>query len=319
MPDRVVIVDTGYSDYDTERQILEGAGYVLDVAEGCADRRSKIDFCKGAVGLLVRGTPLDGTFMDSLPGLRAIVRYGVGYDNIDVDAATDRGIRVANVRGYASHSVSDHALALLFACLRGLLKGHSLVQTHYGALPWTPIMETREATLGIIGLGNIGGTLCQKARCLFQRILAHDPYQPRDRFQRLGAEPVELDPLLRQSDIITIHCDINEETADMIDWDAFARMERCPILINTARGAIVDEEALLHALETGQISAAGWDVFTEEPPGQDSAPLLSHPRIVATGHYAWYSKTAEETLKRKAAENLVSLLRGDLPPDCLNP
>jgi len=317
--DRVVIVDTGYDDYETERQILEGAGYVLNVAEGCNDRASKMRFCQGAVGLLVRGTPLDGMFMDALPGLRAIVRYGVGYDNIDVDAATDRGIRVANVQGYASHSVSDHALALLFACLRGLLKGHALVQSNYGALPWTPILETHEATLGIIGLGNIGGTLCQKAQGLFPRILAHDPYQPLDRFRRLGAERVELDFLFRQSDIITIHCELNEETADMIDWDAFARMERSPILINTARGAIVDEEALLHALEKGQIRGAGWDVFTEEPPGPESAALLSHPRMVATGHYAWYSRTAEAALKQKAAQNLVSLLQGQLPKDCLNP
>jgi len=318
MAERVVVMDTGYGEYETEKQIIEQAGYLLDIAEGCSTMEDKISFSKGAVGLLVRGSHIDGNLMDKLPGLRAVVRYGVGYDNIDVEAATDRGIRVANVPGYANHSVSDHALALFFACLRGIVRGDSMVQSQYGALPWTPMLETREMTLGIIGLGNIGGTLCQKAHSLFPRILAHDPYQPEERFQRLGAEKVELDPLFHQSDVISVHCDLNEETAEMIDWDAFARMERCPILINTARGAIVDEEALLNALETGKIRGAGLDVFIEEPPGLETTVILAHPRVVATGHYAWYSKAADETLRRKAAQNMVSLLLDEIIPDGLN-
>ena len=166
MSDRVVVVDTGYGEYDQERTILEEAGYPLEIAENAFTREEKIASAKGAAGIFVRGIRVNGDLLDQLPGLRAIVRYGVGYDNVDVGAATERGVKVANVRGYANHAVSDHALTLIYACLRGLNVARQLVTTQYGELPHSPIPAVKDITLGILGLGNIGGTLAYKARHL---------------------------------------------------------------------------------------------------------------------------------------------------------
>ena len=173
-------------------------------------------------------------------------------------------------------------------------------------------------TLGIVGLGRIGGTLCEKSRGLFRRILACDPYIPKDRFAQLGAEECSIDTLLRASDVVSIHCNLTEETRHMFSRDAFAEMGPGTVLVNTARGPVVDEHALLEALNNGTVHAAGLDVFENEPPAASQEALLAHPRVIVTGHYAWYSSSAQKGLQRRAALNMASVLRGDVPSDCLN-
>jgi len=317
---RVVIIDPGYASYDFERRVLEEAGYRLDVFEGDRhDRAGRLALAQGAEGLLVRWTEVDGDFLDALPGLRALVRYGVGYDNIDIGAASARDIRVCNVQGYANHSVSDHALALMLACARALPLGQRRFLSHYNQPPRDDLFELREATLGIVGLGRIGGTLCRKAQPLFARVLACDPYIPPSRFKELGAIACSLPTLLAESRVISLHCNLTPETTRLIDRNSFAAMRQRPILVNTARGPVVDEDALLDALDEGRIHGAGLDVYWEEPPPADRDPLIHHPRVVATGHYAWYSEAANAELQTRAAKNMVALLRGELPEDCLNP
>jgi D-3-phosphoglycerate dehydrogenase len=250
---------------------------------------------------------VDDLFLSQLPRLKAIVRYGVGYDNIDLVATSRHGVRVANVQSYANHAVSDHALALLLSCSRLL----HLKQNSFGKPPATDVMELANKTLGIVGLGRIGGTLCRKAKPIFERILAVDPYIPAARFDQLGAQPCDFRTLLQDSDAITIHCNLTSETHSLFNSSAFAMMAKRPIVVNTARGPIVEIEPLIEAVQQGKIHSAGIDVFPEEPPGEHMQSLLSHPRIIVTGHYAWYSVRSSEVLQMRAADNLLALLRGD--------
>ena len=316
---RVAVVDTGYDSYDQEVEILGRSGYSVDLFPGDRlDTTAKAVFARGAAGMFVRWTTVDGAFLDTAATLKAIVRYGVGYDNIDLAAASVRGIPVCNVQGYANHSVSDHALALILACVRSLRSGMEQLRPCYAAPPNAHIPELHEMTLGIIGLGRIGGTLCTKARGLFRRVVACDPYIPEERFAELGAEACSLDELLAASDVVSLHCNLTGETHHLLNARTFDRMRPNAVIVNTARGPVVDEDALTAALEVGQVFAAGMDVFEDEPPQSNRDSLLSHPRVVATGHYAWYSERASRELQRRAALNLDAMLRGEIPEDCLN-
>ncbi len=315
---RIAVLDGGYDSYETEREILDAAGYELELFSGARyDVEGRIAFAQGAAGVFIRWTEVNGAFLDAIPGVRAIVRYGVGYDNIDLGAAQARGVAVSNVQGYANHAVSDHALALILACTRALNQAPAHRQNAFGEAPEKHMPELHTLTLGIVGLGRIGGTLSAKALNLFGRVLASDPYVPEERFARCGAEHVDLPQLLSESDVVSLHCNLSHETQHLLDAPALARMRPDAILINTARGPVVDEEALYDALETGQVRAAGLDVYAEEPPENQEQRLLTHPRVVGSGHYAWYSNQASYELQRRAAENMVALLAGESPPDRL--
>ncbi|NQV33417.1 MAG: C-terminal binding protein [Phycisphaeraceae bacterium] len=307
----IAVIDAGYSAYDFEKHVFEQQGYRFDVFPGeTQDLAGKLQFAKEAVGLLLRWTPVNDAFLSCLPHLKAIVRYGVGYDNVDLAATERRQIRVANVQSYANHSVSDHALALIFGCARGLPLGQQTVQTGFGKPPCPDVFELSDRTLGIIGLGRIGGTLCTKAQSLFKTVLAADPYIPAERFTQLNATPCDLPGLLAEVDVVSLHCNLTEETRGLLGPDAFNTMTRQPILINTARGPLVDPDALLQALQQQTLHSAGLDVYPEEPPGQDLLSLLKHPRVIATGHYAWYSTRSSVELQKRAALNLLGLLSG---------
>lgn len=315
----VALIDGGYDSYEYERDVLSAAGYDLIVFDGDRhDVEGKLAFARRSAGIFVRWTELDAAVFEALPALRCVVRYGAGYDNVDVDAATKHGVLVSNVQGYANHSVSDHALALILSCVRGLTQGARELRENYGEPPRADMRELKDMTLGIVGLGRIGGTLCQKARGLFRRTLACDPYIPHERFRNLGAIESTFETVLSESDVITIHCNLTDETRLLFSKETLAKMRPAAILVNTARGPVVDEEALLEALNNNALYAAGLDVWWDEPPLADRDELLAHPRVAATGHYAWYSTEAHVELQRRAAHNMVAMLRGAPPEDCLN-
>ncbi len=319
MSKRVCVVDTGYDSYAGEQEALAEEGYSLDLFQGGRlDLPAKLAFAKGAEGVFVRWSVFDGPAFEQLPGLRCLVRYGIGYDNIDLKAAAEHGVKVCNVQGYANHTVSDHALAMILSCVRNLPEAMRRVRSHYSLAPRLYVPELHELTLGILGLGRIGGTLCTKARALFRRVLACDPYIPAARFTELGAEACTLEELLRDSDVISVHCNLTEETFRIIGPKAFEAMRPNVILVNTARGPVVDEEALTAALQSGKVYGAGLDVFEDEPPQANRDALLAHPHVVATGHVAWYSTPASQELQRRAARNMAAMLRGETPEDCLN-
>lgn len=315
----VIVLDGGYESYAQEEQMLQAAGYAFARFEGGRhDRAAKLDFARDAAGIFIRWSELDAATFDALPNLRCVVRYGAGYDNVDLEAATRRGVKVSNVQGYANEAVSDHTLALILSCVRALPLGARQLREHYAAPPRRHMPELKDMTLGIVGLGRIGGALCRKARRLFQRVLACDPYIPRPRFQELGALETPFAVLLRESDVVSIHCNLTEETTHLFDRSTFAKMRSTAILINTARGPVVDEEALLDALNAGTLHAAGLDVFHDEPPLANRDALVAHPQVVATGHYAWYSNASHRELQRRAAQNMIAMLGGEYPEDCLN-
>jgi len=308
----IVVIDPGYDSYAYEKRLFEENGFDFKVFDGGHhDREGKIAFASKAVGALLRWTQVDDAFLGQLPELKAIVRYGVGYENVDLEATKRHGVRVANVQSYANHAVSDHALALLLSCSRRLSFWQHTLKDDFGKPPATDVIELSNKTLGIIGLGRIGGTLCRKAQPLFEQVLAVDPYIPVERFESLGAKQCDFQTLLHESDAISIHCNLTSETQNLFNDRAFSMMAKRPILVNTARGPVVNAKALLDALHDDIVHSAGLDVYTEEPPGDTLEPLLSHPRVIATGHYAWYSIRSSEELQKRAANNLLALLRGD--------
>jgi len=312
----ITVIDPGYDSYAYEKQLFEEHGYVFKVFAGHHhDREGKIAFATNAVGILLRWTDVNEEFLSRLPKLKVIVRYGVGYENIDLKVTKRHGVRVANVQGYANYAVSDHALALLFGCSRLLPLGQRALKDNFGKPPATDVLEFSNKTLGIVGLGRIGGTFCRKAQPLFERVLAADPYIPAERFEQLGAKQCNFRTLLQESDAISIHCNLTHETHGLFNRSAFSKMEKRPIVVNTARGPVVEARALLDTLHQDKVHSAGLDVFPEEPPGESLDALLSHPRVIATGHYAWYSIRSSEELQKRAADNLFALLRGEVVKD----
>jgi D-3-phosphoglycerate dehydrogenase len=315
----IVIIDSGYPSYDFEKEIFEKNGFDLKIHPLYkGDQAEKKEFAKNADGILVRHTTIDEAFLSGMKNLKAVVRYGVGYDNVDVAACSRHGVKVANVQGYANHSVSDHAMAMMFMCCRALWNAKNQFVRQFAAPPVPEVFELHDKTLGIIGIGRIGSLFCQKASPMFRKVIACDPYQPEDRFKQLSVGRVELDELLEKSDIISIHCNLTEETRYLIDSGAFSKMRKCPVIINTSRGGVVCEKALLDALVSGRIHSAGLDVYEDEPVTENQKDLINHPRTVCTGHYAWYSDRAALELQRRAAINLYHFLTGKPVEDCLN-
>ncbi len=311
----IVVLDPGYPSYDYEEQLFRDHGYQFSICTG-RDRDRKIGLAGEANGILVRGTLLDAAALDRMPHLKAIVRYGTGYENIDLEHAAGKGIRVANVQGYASDSVSDHAMGLMYSCIRGI--GH-IWPEEFGTPFRREVFELHNKTLGIIGIGRIGSRMSRKAAPLFYRVLAYDPYKQADRIEAAGAVKSGWQELLQKSDVISIHCNLTQETRHLLDRKAFRSMEQCPVILNTARGAVIDSRALLEALDGGHIHSAGLDVYEHEPPGPEEKKLINHPGVIATPHVAWYSQTAQAELQKRAADNLLALLRGEQIPDEIIP
>jgi len=305
---KITIIDSGYESYAYERHLFAGLGYDLMVYQGEEkEGRSAFEFAKDAEGILVRDRKVGRSELVLMPKLKVIVRYGVGYDNIDLEATRARSIRVANVQGYGNHSVSDHALALMFSCTRNLPRN---LPENFGLPPRKEILELHDKTLGIIGLGRIGSHLALKASSLFESVVAYDPYKSAEYMRGYNASCVDLSDLLGESHVITLHCNLTDETRHILDESAFKKMLQKPVIINTARGSVIDEEALLSALEAGMIHSAGLDVFENEPPGEKQSALLRHPLLISTPHVAWYSENAVKTLQKRAADNMADLLQG---------
>src|SRR5690554_1499690 len=316
----IVVLDSGYKSYLFEKELFEGNGFTFKIYHSyIGSLAEKIAFAKEATGLLVRHTIIDTAFLAAMKNLKAVVRYGIGYDNLDLDACNRFGIKAANVQGYANHSVSEHALALLLACSRGMWDTGTQVLKQFAAPPTADIFELHDKTIGIIGLGRIGSTFAKKAKPLFKRVIASDPYKSADYFNTLQVEKTSLQHLLQEADVISVHCNLTNETKHLLDDKAFTAMKKRPVIINTARGPVIDERALLNALKSDTIHSAGIDVYENEPVTALQEELINHHRTICTRHYAWYSDYAAIELQKRAATNLYNLLNGIMVEDCLNP
>jgi D-3-phosphoglycerate dehydrogenase len=315
----IVILDSGYKSYAFESELFRKNGYELKIYPGYKGQKSgKIAFSKNADGILVRHTIIDEEFLSEMKNLKAVVRYGVGYDNINIEACSRHNVKAANVQGYANHAVSDHALALIFSCARALWNPGQQLITSFATPPAEDVIELHEKTLGIIGVGRIGSELCIKAKNFFKEVTGCDPYIPESHFRQLSIRRVGLDELLECSDVISLHCNLTPETRYILDAEQFNMMKRRPIIINTSRGEVIREKALLEALNSAKVHSAGLDVYEDEPVTEKQSGLTDHPRTICTGHYAWYSERSMPELQRRAALNLLNLLKGVPVEDGLN-
>ncbi|HOW70586.1 MAG TPA: C-terminal binding protein [Phycisphaerae bacterium] len=271
---------------------------------------------------------LPRAIIERLTRCRVIVRCGTGYDQIDLSAAAERGVPVCNVPDYGVDEVADHAIALMLACNRRLLQAErGLRQT---LAPWNyhavqTIFRLSGATLGIIGLGRIGTATAMRAKGLKMRVVACDPYLRSGLDKAVGVTLVDLNTLLAESDVISLHVPLTDETRNMIDGVALGKMKPHAILLNTSRGAVVDTGALAAALEQGRIGGAGIDVLPTEPP-DGSEPLVKMWRqacerpvnLVLTPHTAFYSEAGLVEMREKAAQEVARVLSGEAPRNCVN-
>lgn len=315
---RVVVTDLGYPTYEHEKRVLEPAGAKLELAE-CRSEDEVIKACKGANGILNRAAPMSARVVTTLDKCKVIARYGVGVDNVDLDAATSMGIVVANVPDYCNDEVSTQAVALILSLTRRLVSHDKAVRN--GA--WDigsaePIYRTAGQTLGLVGLGRIARAVARKMQGFRMRIIAHDPYVSEEAAAKVGVELVDLDTLLSTADLISIHAPLMDATRKMIDADALAKMKPTAYLVNTSRGGLIDQTALVEALKDARIAGAGLDVYEVEPLEPDS-PLKDLDNVILTDHAGWYSEDSIIELQTRAAKAVAAVLSGERPESVVNP
>lgn len=315
---KVVITEHRFPDVESERQILSEVGAELVVGNAWTEQEI-INLAHDADAVMNARSKVTARVIDSLKRCKVIVRYGIGTDTIDIPAATRRGIYVANVPDYCIEEVSNHALALLMALARRVLEGERLVRSGQWRIePLKPMARIEGQTLGIIGFGRIGRALARKAGPVGFRIVAFDPFVSKEEGEKCGATMVPMDELLRASDFISLHAPLSNETRGMLGHSEFAKMKPGVSIINVSRGELIDEEALVDAIKRGIVSRAALDVMRNEPPKPED-PLLELPQVIITPHMAWYSDEAIAELQRKAAEEVVRVLKGGLPRHLVNP
>jgi D-3-phosphoglycerate dehydrogenase / 2-oxoglutarate reductase len=263
------------------------------------------------VEAVIAGTELfNAEILDHLPRLRVIARYGVGYDRVDVAAATQRNILVTITPTAVHESAAEHALALLFAVSRNIPSADRA--TRAGEWPRDIVQPVRGKTLGIVGLGRIGLSLATRAAALGMTVIAYDEFPNAELARKAEVQLVDFDTLVRTCDVMSIHCPINERTRGIINRDVLSRMKPTAILINTARGPIVNEADLIDALRDGTIKAAGLDVFEVEPPASDN-PLFAMSNVVLTPHAAGADALSMQNMANESASCVAQLFQGIWP------
>jgi D-3-phosphoglycerate dehydrogenase len=282
----------------------------------CESESDAIEACRGADIIVTFVVPITDRVMESADGVDSIIRQGAGYDNVDVQAATSRGIPVSNVPDYGSRDVASHGIALALAASHNVITADRQLREGPGWGSSRVYRSIQGGTYGIVGLGRIGRRAVPMARGLGMCVIVNDPFVDSDIFDQMDVESVSFDELLSRSDCITIHASLSEVNHHMFSTEEFETMQDSAILVNVARGPIVDEEALVDAIESGEIRAAGLDVFEKEPP--DNSPVLDCEDIVCSPHHAGGSPTTKENKIEIVREELGRILRGEAPHNVVN-
>jgi glyoxylate reductase len=282
--------------------------------------RQKITPCEGLVALLT--DKIDAALLDAAPRLKVVSNFAVGFNNIDVAAATERGVAIGNTPGVLTDATADMAFCLLIAAARRVVEGHAYTLAGKWKT-WEPVGHLGQdlvgRTLGVLGMGRIGYALAKRCHGGWDmRVLYHDVRHNEQAEKELGAKLVDLDALLRESDFVSVHTDLNEKTRGLFNSERFKQMKRTAVFINTARGPIVDHKALYGALKSGIIFAAGLDVTDPEPPSRDD-PLLKLPNIVVAPHIASATVGTRNAMAKICADNLIAGLTGKSLPAWVNP
>jgi glyoxylate reductase len=282
--------------------------------------RQKVAGCDGLVALLT--DKIDAPLLDAAPRLKVVSNFAVGFNNIDIPAATARGVAVGNTPGVLTDATADMAFCLLIAAARRVVEGHQYTLAGKWKT-WEPLghlgQDLAGRTLGIVGMGRIGYAMARRCHCGWgMNILYYDVYQNGQAQKDFQARQVDFDTLLRESDFVSVHTDLNEQTRGMFGAAQFQKMKRSAVLVNSARGPLVDQKALYEALKSGTIFAAGLDVTDPEPPAPDD-PLLTLPNVVIAPHIASATIQTRNDMARICAENLIAGVTGQKPPKWVNP
>ena len=308
----IAVTDSPFPSLDPAKAALARIDPELRVAKS-ASADDVLAVARDADAILVTYAKLPGDLLRQLRRCKAIGRFGLGVDNIDVAAAAELGITVTYVPDYCMQEVSDHAMALLLALARKVPQSNALVQAGRWEMPAVvPIHRLAGRVLGLVGFGNIPRELAPKAKAFGLRVVAHDPYVSQQVLDAAGVERVSFDQLLEISDFVSIHAPLLSATRGLFNAEVFRKMKKGARLINTARGPLVDEDALVAALDSGQLAGAALDVVVVEPLPKDSK-LIGHDNVILTQHTAFYSVEALNELQTKCAADVARVLSGEPP------
>ncbi len=315
---KVVVTDLGYPNYDSERQQVNSIDGELFLAE-CETAEDVTEATRDADGVLNRVAPVTAAVIEQMARCKVIARYGIGVDNVDVEAATRKGIVVANVPGYCLEEVSDQALALMLSAWRKVVSHDKAVRKGAWDISFRdPVYRLKGRTLGLLGLGAIARRLVEKVAGFGFRIIAHDPYVSAEVASELGVELVDLDTLFVESDLLSLHAPATPETRHIVNKERLGQMKETTVLVNTSRGPLIDETALAEALKAKRIAAAALDVYEQEPPDTNSE-LFQLDNVIVTDHAAWYSEDSLAELQRRTAAAVCAVLTGKRPESPVNP
>ena len=312
----VVIAECDHDAFDEENAAANKGNVKLKIEQATAD--NLVEKCFGADGILVQYGQITAEVMDQLPNLKAIGRYGVGVDSVDVAAATERGIVVCNVPDYGTEAVSDHAVAMALAVARGLVTLNDQVRSGTVDLSQVrPLHQVKDRIFGVVGLGRIGLATARKAAGLGYRVVGWEKLStPGSVWQ--GVETVSLEELLRISQVVSLHIPLSEENRHIIGEAELAIMRSDAIIVNTARGGLIAMDPLVAALQERRLAGAAIDCHEIEPLPADH-PLVSLPNVVLSPHFAWYSEESYGELKRRTAEGVIDVVNGIEPQNPVNP
>lgn len=324
MPEKVIIVHTGArpdAPLVAERAALNAPDILFLMRGRCTTPQEVLEAVRDADIALCYSEPYTREVFAGAPKLKAVVRYGIGVDTIDLDAATEFGVMVVNFPDFCVREVANHALALLLACAKKITRHDRLIRTEGWAAARainSPMGPIHGETLGLIAFGNIARALARRAQALEMRVIAYDPYVAPEVFAEYNVEPVSLEDLAAQSDYVSCHLPLNNHTRGMLDARFFSQMKPTAYFINTSRGAVVNEADLIAALQEGKIAGAGLDVFEKEPIPPEH-PLCRMENVILTPHSASYADATFAALYRRVGETALTLARGGLPEFVANP
>jgi D-3-phosphoglycerate dehydrogenase / 2-oxoglutarate reductase len=308
----IAVTDSPFPSLDPVRTALAGLDPELVMAKSPSEA-DILAVARDADAVIVCYAKLTADLLRQLKRCKVIGRTGLGVDNIDLPAAKEKKITVTYVPDYCLHEVSDHAIALLLALARKIPFANKLVQSGRWELPpIVPIRRLVGQVLGLVGFGNIPRMVAPKAQAFGLKVVTYDPYVAPDVLKAANVEGVSFDRLCEISDFVSVHAPLLPATRGILNEDAFAKMKNGVVVINTARGPLIDEAALIAALDAGKVGAAGLDVVATEPLAKDS-PLLNRDNVVLTPHTAFYSVEALQELQRKAATDVARVLNGQPP------
>lgn len=316
--EKAVITDSTFSPLDIEKQLLAPLGINV-VAAQCRTPDDLIPLVVDAKYVMTQFAPVNADVIDAMQSAQVIVRYGIGVDNVDLQAARSKGIPVCNVPDYCIDEVADHTLALILSATRGVVENAMAVR--FGkwelAVPVSAMKCLKSMTVGIIGLGRIGREVASRLKAFKCHILVFDPIADSNSLIRAGYEPVTLERLLERSDLITLHCPANKNTHHLINATAIGSMKRGAIVVNVARGSVVCTEDLVDALRDGRVSFAALDVAEVEPLPPDH-PLRTFNNVIVHSHIASTSEASRIALREQVAKTVICASRGERLPNVVN-